>query len=177
MTPTTIASKGQYGFTLTEIVIVMFGGLILLAIGVPVLNSTLDQYRLVLDAQNIASQLQFARMKAVSSNEPFRVDFPAGQDDYRVETIDLVSGNANLVSGPFFLSQGIQWNTVDTGTGVTFPGRFVVFLPTGNVQPTGNGSAGRVKLINRSQIRIDVVVDLGGTVRITPTFRNATPPF
>ena len=165
-------SRGEGGFTLTEIAIVLLGGLILLAIGVPVLNTTLDQYRLVLDAQNIANQLQFARMKAVSSNEPFRMNFPAGQITYQVETV-----TGEVVSGPFFLPRGIQWNTADTGTGVTFPGRFVVFQPTGNLPPSGNGSAGRAKLINRSGIRIDIVVDPGGTVRLTPTFRTASPPF
>ncbi len=166
-------SKGEVGFSLTEIILVMFGGLVLLAIGVPVLNTTLDQYRVVLAAQNIANQLQFARMKAVTSNEPFRVNFPAGQNSYQVETPAGV-----LVSGPFFLPEGIQWNTVDSGNGVTFPGRFVLFQPTGNLPPAlQNGSAGRAKLINRSQYRIDIVVSTGGSIQLTPAYRTSTPPF
>ncbi len=166
-------SKEEVGFSLTEIVLVIFGGLVLLTIGVPVVNTALDQYRVVLAAQNIANQLQFARMKAVTSNEPFRVNFPAGQNSYQVETPAGV-----LVSGPFFLPDGIRWNTVDSGAGVTFPGRFVLFQPTGNLPPAlQNGSTGRAKLINRSQYRIDIVVSTGGSIQLTPAYRTSTPPF
>ncbi len=166
-------SRGEAGFSFTEIVLVLLGGLVLLAIGVPVINTTLDQYRIVLAAQNVANHLQYARMKAVSSNEPFRVNFPAGQNSYQVETPAGV-----IVSGPFFLPDGIQWNSLDAGSGVTFPGRFVLFQPTGNLPPAmQNGSAGRAKLINRGQYRIDIVVSTGGSVQITPAYRTSTPPF
>jgi type II secretory pathway pseudopilin PulG len=162
----------EHGFSLTELVVVLFGGMVLLAIAVPVLDTTLDQYRVVLAAQSVVNQLQFARMKAVSSNEAFRVNFPAGTSEYRVET-----STGDIVTGPFTLPMGIEWNTADGGAGVTFPGRFVVFSPTGNVPASGNGSAGRVKLINRSDVRIDILVQVGGSVRVTPTYKTGSAPF
>jgi len=171
---TTLVSKpdGERGFSLTELVVVLFGGMILLSIGVPILGTTLDQYRVVLAAQSVTNQLQFARMKAVSSNEAFRVNFPSGTGDYRVET-----STGDIVAGPFTLPQGIQWNTEDGGAGVTFPGRFVVFSPTGSVPAAGNGATGRAKLINQSGVRIDIVVAVGGSVRATPTYKSPPAPF
>ncbi len=162
----------ERGFSLTELVVVLFAGMILLSIGVPVLDTTLDQYRVVLAAQDVTTQLQFARMKAVSSNESFRVNFPTGTRDYRVET-----STGDIVAGPFTLPSGIQWNTEDTGAGVTFPGRYVVFTPTGSVPASGNGATGRAKLINQSGVRIDIVVQVGGSVRVTPTYKSSTAPF
>jgi hypothetical protein len=171
---TRVISKpaGEHGFSLTELVAVLFCGMILLSIGVPVLDTTLDQYRVVLAGQSVTNQLQFARMKAVSSNEAFRVNFPAGTREYRVET-----STGDVVAGPFTLPAGIQWNTEDGGSGVTFPGRYVVFFPTGNVPASGNGATGRAKLINRSGVRIDIVVQVGGSVRATPTYKSSTAPF
>ncbi len=163
--------KEERGFSLTELVVVLFGGMILLALAVPALDTTLDQYRVVLAAQSVVNQLQFARMKAVSSNESYRVNFPAGTSDYRVET-----STGDIVAGPFTLPPGIEWNT-EGDSGVTFPGRFVVFLPTGSVPASGNGATGRAKLINQSGIRIDIIVQVGGSVRATPTYKSATPPF
>jgi len=162
--------RDRSGFSLTELAVVLLGGMILLAAGVPVLNTTMDQYRLVLTAQSITNQLQFARMKAVSSNEAFRVNFPAGQEIYQVETDAGV-----VVAGPFNLPHGVRWNSVDGGTGITFGGGFVTFLPTGNVPTSGNGTAGSAKIINESGIRIDVVVSTGGAIRATPSYRHMLP--
>ena len=63
----------EAGFSLTELVLVIVGGTIIMVAATPALTRVLDSYRVVLAAQGIASQLQFARMKSVSSNESFRV--------------------------------------------------------------------------------------------------------
>jgi len=162
----------EEGFTFQEILVVLLGGSILLALGVPVATTVSDQFRLSLAAQSISSQMLFAKMKAVSSNEPFNVVFPDGQSSYRVET-----SNGTVISGPFVLPPGITWNTSDGGPGISFPGRYVTFVPTGNVPLAGNGSPGRVKIINQSRVRVDIVVSSGGVVRQTPFFKTSTPPF
>ncbi len=166
------AMRGEEGFSLIELGVVLMGGLILLAAAVPVVTTAWNQYRLVLAAQSVSAQLQHARMKSVSSNESFRVHFPSGQNVYQVET-----STGTVMSGPFSLPPYVSWNNIDTGTAVSFPGRYVSFLPTGNIPTSGNGSAGRVKLINPSGYRIDIVVVSGGVIRQTPAFRTATPPF
>ena len=152
--------RNHAGFSLTELVVVLCGIVIITAIGVPVIGTMLDHYGVVLAAQEITNQLQFARMKAVSSNELFRVHFLAGTNSYQIET-----GAGVVFAGPHILPRGISWNTAAGDGGITFPGDFVTFLPTGNLPATGNGSAGQVGIINRAGIRIDVVVSPGGMIR------------
>src|SRR6266571_6055279 len=124
----------ESGFSLSELLIVIVAGLVIMAAATPALNRALDQYRVVLAAQGIASQLQFARMKAVASNESFRVEFPSGSNQYQV-----LSGatSGQVIGGPYFLPRNITW----VGTPFSATNRMVVFLPTGNVTAGGGGSA------------------------------------
>lgn len=162
----------DHGFSLVELVLVLMGGLALMAAGAPLVGTIWNDYRLVLAAQSITSQMQFARMKAVTSNESFRVRFPSGQRTYVVET-----STGAALAGPFVLPRGVVWNADDTGSAITFPGNYVEFLPIGNTPSTGNGSPGRVKIINASGIRIDIVVSAGGGVRQTPSYHAPPAPF
>lgn len=164
--------RDEEGYSLIELGVVLMGVLIMLAAAVPVVTTSWNQYHLILAAQSISAQLQHARMKSVSSNESFRVNFPSGQSVYQVE-----SSTGSVIAGPFFLPRSVAWNSADTGTAVSFPGRYVSFSPTGNIPTSGNGSAGRIKLISPSGYRIDIVVASGGVIRQTPAFKTATPPF
>jgi len=157
------------GFSFVELVIVVAGICIILGLALPILGTVTDQYRLVLSAQTIVSRMQFARMKAVSSNESFQVNFPAGQAFCQVE-----DSGGNIVAGPFQLQGGITWNAIDAGSDVSFSGRILVFLPNGAVAP---GGSGRAKIINNSGNRIDIVVDSGGVIRETPTYSSPPAPF
>ncbi len=172
MTAKRAIDRREAGFSFPELAIVLTGAMIILAAAVPVVNTSMNTYRLVMTAQSIAAQLQYARMKAVSSNEIFRVNFPAGQTTYSVET-----SAGTVVAGPFYLPNSISWNTADTGSAITFQGRYVSFTPTGAIPITGNGSTGRVKLVSPTGYKIDIVVGTGGVVRQTPTFKGTTPPF
>ncbi len=164
--------KIQAGFTLVELCMVIAGGVILLAIAVPVLDTVMNGYHLTLAAQSIVTHIQFARMKSVSSNESFRVDFPGGQRFYQIEASD-----GSVVAGPFWLPGDVAFNNTDPGAEVTFGARFVSFSPTGDVPAAGPGSAGRVKVISRSGGRIDIVVGTGGIIRQTPVYKAPPAPF
>jgi prepilin-type N-terminal cleavage/methylation domain-containing protein len=160
------------GFSLTELLIVLAGAAIILASAVPFVDTVIDQYNLLLAAEGIMSQMQYTRMRAVSSNEPFRLRFGPAPGAYQVEL-----DNGTLHSGPFSLPAGIRLNGDDGGNAVTFTDNVVRFLPDGGIPAMGTGSAGRVKLINPTGARIDVVVDSGGMVRLTPTYKQPPAPF
>ena len=151
--------EADSGFTVLELCAVLAGMIILLGAAVPMLDNVINQYRFTLVAQNIATELQFARMKAVSSNESFRVNFPANQRFYQVET-----NAGDPIAGPFWLPDGVNI------TEVTFGGRFVSFSPVGDASTVGNGSAGRVKIVSRLGKHIDIIVGTGGIVRQTPVY-------
>ena len=55
---------------------------------------------------------------------------------------------------------------------VTFRGSYVTFQPDGTVPVSGNGSVGRVKLISRDGLRVDILVDRGGLIRQTPPYKT-----
>jgi hypothetical protein len=165
-------SNHEAGFSLAEVLMVMCCATILAGIGLPVLGTMTDSYGLALTAQEITVELQYARMKAVTSNEPIRVHFLSTPPSCQIEADD-----GSLISGPYGFPPGIVLNTSDTGSAITFPGSYVTFLPAGSIPPAGDGSAGRVKIINRSGVRIDIVVSTGGMIRATPAFRISSPPF
>ena|SRR5438093_3545619 len=147
----------EAGFSLTELVLVIVGGTIIMVAATPALTRVLDSYRVVLAAQGIASQLQFARMKSVSSNESFRVEFPSGTNQYLVSS---GAAGGEVIAGPFFLPRNISW------VGVPFNATSgkAVFLPTGNVPAGGNGSA---QIQNAAGRTFTIAVDIGGVIRQT----------
>jgi prepilin-type N-terminal cleavage/methylation domain-containing protein len=163
--------SGDAGFSLIEICIVLAFAGIIAAMAVPSLVEMWDNYTGVFAAQQIATQMHFAKLKAVSGNEALRVNFP-NNTSYQVELLD-----GTLLRGPCILPKGISLNTVDSGSAVTFPGGYVTFQPDGSVPTSGNGSIGRVKLISQNGLRVDVLVDRGGLIRQTPTYKHAPAPF
>jgi Tfp pilus assembly protein FimT len=159
------------GFSIIEILIILAGAAIIAAIALPSMGEMMNNYNIIFAAQEIGTQLHFAKLKAVSSNEAYRVRFPT-DNSYQVELSD-----GTLIRGTFCLPQHILPNTADTGHAVTFPGNYVLFQPNGSVPVSGNGSTGRVKLISANGLRVDVLVDSGGIIRHTPPYKGSTPPF
>jgi len=160
------------GMTLTETLILLLGASIIAAAAVPVLTLSLDNYNLIFAAQAIETQLHYAQLKAISSNEAIRVNFPTGTSTYQVEL-----NNGTILKGPYYFPPSISPNTTDGGHPISFPGNYITFQPDGNVPMSGNGSIGRVKLINRSGIRIDIIVASGGVIRQTPYYKRPPAPF
>lgn len=159
------------GFSLLEIMIVLCGAGIIAAMALPGLSNMWNNYNTVFAAQEIGTQLHFAKLKAISGNEALRVNF-SNATSYQVELSD-----GTLIRGPNNLPTGISLNTADGGNAVTFGGSYVTFQPDGTVPISGNGSMGRVKLISRDGLRVDILVDRGGLIRQTPPYKEAPAPF
>jgi type II secretory pathway pseudopilin PulG len=160
------------GFTKLELLFVMMLTGILAAMALPSMGTMLDNYQTVFAAQEICTQLHYAKLKAIQSNESLRVSFPTETNTYQVELTD-----GTLFRGPFYFPRGISPNSRDGGNAVTFPGNYVLFQPDGSVPTTGNGSIGRIKLISRSGLRIDVLVSRGGIIRQTSAYKSPPAPF
>lgn len=159
------------GFSLIEMTIVLCGAGIIAAIALPAMTNMWNSYNTVFAAQEISTHLHFAKLKAVSSNEALRVNF-SDTNSYQVELSD-----GTVIRGPFPLPVGISLNDVDDAYAVTFPGNYVTFQPDGTVPVSGYGSAGRVKLISRDGLRVDILVDSGGLIRQTPAYKEAPAPY
>jgi len=154
------------GFSLIESLLVLAGAGVIAAIGIPRLTELSNDYNTVFAAQEITTHLHFAKMKAISSNESIQVRFP-NNTSYQVELSD-----GTVLRGPFIMPKGIRLNTVDGGNPVTFPGNLAIFQADGSVS-----AVGRVKLIAPNRLRVDILVDAGGVIRQTPTYRQPPAAF
>jgi Tfp pilus assembly protein FimT len=154
----------EAGFSIAEMLVVLLGAGIIAAMAVPNLVEMMNSYNTAFSAQEIRTNLHAAKLKAISINEPIRVNFPGG-NTYRVELSD-----GALLRGPFNLPHGIRLNS-DGGSAVTFPGNYVTFQPDGTVPASGSGSSGRVRLISNNGLRVEVLVDRGGMISQTPVCR------
>jgi Tfp pilus assembly protein FimT len=159
------------GFSIMELLIILAGAGIIASIALPSMGEMMNNYNILFAAQEISTEMHFAKLKAITSNEAYRVRFPTN-NSYQVELSD-----GTLIRGTFWLPPHIQPNTADTGHAVTFPGNYILFQPNGTAPVSGNGSIGRVKLISTNGLRVDVLVESGGIIRHTPPYRGSTPPF
>jgi len=81
------------GFTITELLVSIAFFVIVIAVGSPMLLSTLGSQRLNAAARDVQSELQGARLRAVSANRPMRVRFncPSANQFRAVELIGTPS--------------------------------------------------------------------------------------
>ena len=94
------------GFTIIELIVVLALAAIVMAIALPGLISWLPTYRLSAGARQVASDLQLARMKAISQNTKFRLNF--GSPPSTSYTFEKDDGGFATESGPFSLPDGIK---------------------------------------------------------------------
>ncbi len=145
-------TRSDQGFTIMELVVVMTLALIIMGIALPNLLSWLPTYRLSAGARQVASDLQLARMKAISQNAKFRLDFGAlPSTSYEFQKDENNNGvfepPGETESGPFGLPDGI------TVTGVTATS---VFQPRGTVNAISLITLQNVNSLTK-QVQISIV--------------------
>ncbi len=142
-------TRSDAGFTLVELIVVLGLATIVMAIAVPHLISWLPTYRLSAGARQVASDLQLARMKAISQNAKFRLNFGAlPSTSY---TFEKDNGGFATESGPFSLPDGI----------VVTVGAASEFQPRGTVD-----TAGLITLKNSNNLTKQVQITIVGRVAI-----------
>jgi prepilin-type N-terminal cleavage/methylation domain-containing protein len=144
-------SAKQGGFSLLEFMAAIGVLAILAATAVPTLLSTLRGLRLADGARQLASELQLARMKAISQHTKYRVSFGS----YPATTYSLEKHNGAafaLESGPFTLPEGISVTSVapavsEFQSGGTANAASTITLTNGSVNKTVQVNlVGRVKI-------------------------------
>ncbi len=145
--------------TLIELLVVLVILAIIAAIAAPNISQWIENYTVRKAARQLVSDLQLARMKAVSQGVQHRVLFIPTNTAYRIEKLnggswDLVDTVRSLAddTNPYFAK------------GVTFADSFaantVTFSPTGTASP-----AGTVTLVTTNYTRV-VTVILTGRIRV-----------
>lgn len=126
----------QQGISLIEVMITLAVLTLILGIGYPALADWLETYTVRTAAQELATNMQLQRMRAVSRNGDFSIDFDAGGGSYSLYEGDAATGTMldvkphNLPSGVVFQGGG--------GDAVDVPGDELLFHPDGSI---GNSAA------------------------------------
>ena len=145
-------NRGASGFTVMELVVVIAVAMLITGIAVPSFLSWLPTLRLSNGARQVATDLQLARMKAISQNAKFRLNFTSGTS-YEFQKDNSGFG---YESGPFSLPEGI---TVTETTPFT----------TSEFQPRGTANTGvgisTITLSNGSDTK-QVAIKLVGRVNV-----------
>ncbi len=136
-------TRSEQGFTIMELVVVMTLALIIMGVALPNLLSWLPTYRLSAGARQVASDLQLARMKAISQNAKFRLIFSGATYTFEKDN----GGTWGTESGPFGLPDGI------TVTGVT---AISEFQPRGTVNVISLITLQNVNSLTK-QVQISIV--------------------
>lgn len=86
MNHTMRTQRAQAGFSVVELAVVVVIALVVLAIAIPNVLSSLEGYRLDSAVRSIAGRLSDARLEAIKRNTPTRLIFNAAAGTYQVQT-------------------------------------------------------------------------------------------
>lgn len=86
------------GFSMLEVMVVAAMAITLMGIAVPILQSVMQNYRVIGDARSIAAQLSLARMRAASEFTQARLNFNTSANTYQLQVWSK-SANAFQIEG------------------------------------------------------------------------------
>jgi len=120
------------GFTLVELIIAIVIIFILVAISVPIFLSWLPDYRLRSAADDLYSNLQYAKMEAIKNNVNWAVAFDFSANSYTVRSNHTGVGTGTIVKTVDLSSYGSgvgygKGNATESVPGGTIPADFVSY--------------------------------------------------
>lgn len=163
------AEAGQAGFSLVELLIVMFGIVAIAGVTVPQFNNVIEAQRARNGARMVEQELQSARLKAVSASRPLRVrlNCPAAGQVRTVEVTGIATtDNASNRCDPVAFPTPGPNDGLRATPSLDSP---VAYLPAGTTV-TGTtlaiefGPKGTVHLVNASGTPTAIAGDLSLTV-------------
>ena len=157
-------ATNKEGFSLIELLIVLFILAIIAAVASPNVSQWLERNRLKTTCRQLTSDLQFAKMKAVAEKTQCAVVFDTANNLYRIQKWDTT------LATPAWVTLGADRNLSDSANasyakGVTMSQNFVnntvIFTPTGQTS-----SLGGTATFTTASYTMSVIVAATGRVRI-----------
>jgi len=145
------------GFSLLELLVVLFIVAMLAAVVVPRMTGTLSNTRLKTASKNISAALRFARSRAATEKTVYTATF-----DMDAGRLAVVSGEAAVAddgdgpgAGSYELPEGVKLETASLGEEEVDSGVFDI-----RFFPTGGSTGGELVLVNDRERRYSISVDL-----------------
>ncbi|MBT5471638.1 MAG: prepilin-type N-terminal cleavage/methylation domain-containing protein [Nitrospina sp.] len=131
-----LRSLGKNGFTLLELILVLFLMGLIAGLVLPFVVSTLDRVKLQSEARQIASALQFARSEAITKKTLFTFNANIDQNHYW-----LAIPKEKEVTQTKILDETVRIRGYEGAEETLSDGTFII-----NFYPRGNSSAGTIHL-------------------------------
>lgn len=147
--------RGKGGVTLIELAVVLAIVGIMAVFLAPAIGEWLDNFRIRQTARDIVSQLQFAKMRAISRRLEYRVYFDVANNQYRLWVND-----GSWVPDP----EG-EVLSIPRGVDITSAG-FSGGVSRAEFNPDGTASNGTITIVNDQNKQYDIVVYRTGRIRI-----------
>jgi type IV fimbrial biogenesis protein FimT len=131
------AKKREKGFTLLEVLVVIAIAAVMMIIGAPALISQMSHTRLKRSARDVATEINAARINAITKNTKYSVDFVLNSNP----TPDTFS--VSVFSGAWGDDTSRTAREIGSGIDITSPGAnfSVYFYPNGVSSNTDNATA------------------------------------
>jgi type IV fimbrial biogenesis protein FimT len=155
------AKKREKGFTLLEVLVVIAIAAVMMLIGTPALISQISHTRLKRSARDVATEINAARMNAITKNTKYSVDFVLNANP----TQDTFS--VSVFSGSWGDDTSRTAREIATGIDITSPGAnfSVYFYPNGVSSDTDNATAtdSAICINNTSKSNDKMEINISGT--------------
>lgn len=129
-------TSGKDGFTLLELILVLFLMGLMAGIVLPFVVSTLDRVKLQSEARQISSALQFARSEAITKKTLFTFNADIDNNQYW-----LATPKEKEVTQSKNLDETVKIKNYQGAEETVSDGTFII-----NFYPRGNSSAGTIQL-------------------------------
>ena len=142
---------GKCGFTLLELVLVLFLIGLIAGLVLPFVVSTLDRVKLQSEVRQMASALQFARSEAITKKTLLTFNANIDENEYW-----LAIPKDNEVTQSKFLNEPVQIKEYQGTEETLSDGTFII-----NFYPRGNSSAGTIHLkssVNESKAPVYAII-------------------
>lgn len=171
----TYGMKCEKGFSMVELAMIVGVSVILMAIAIPTLSTSMQDMQLIADARNIATSLTVARMSATAQMTHCRLSFDIDNNEWRLEKLNRSTGQFELQQADNELSSEIANSGImfikNSGTAPsgfsTSSSASITFNSRGiPIDGAGVPSADNIIYISKGDRNFAVSVSLAGKVQL-----------